>query len=121
LGIVVFLLAILGYIFSEPVITLLFGETYSESGIVLGILVFYIAIIFFRLPFGIACLATGNENLALMIAPISATMNVVFNYVFFLRFGLIGIAYATLIVFTFSTVVSIGLFNTKMKSQGYLL
>lgn len=121
LGIGIFLLAILGYMYSEPLITLLFGETYSESGRVLGILVFYIAIIFFTLPFGLACLATGNENLALMIAPIMAIMNVILNYVLFLHFGLMGIAYATLIVSSFGGIVAIWLYYTKMKSQGYLI
>jgi O-antigen/teichoic acid export membrane protein len=121
LGIGVFLLALLGFAYSEIIITLLFGENYSESGMIFGILVFYIALLFFQLPFAGACLATGNEKLALMIAPINAILNVVLNYILFIYFGLMGIAYATIIVFSFSTIVSIGLYNTKMKSQGYLV
>jgi O-antigen/teichoic acid export membrane protein len=121
MGIGIFILAILGYFYSEPVVTLLFGERYSESGSILRILVFYIAIIFFMLPFAGACLATGNENLALMIAPVSAGMNIILNYILFLNFGLIGIAYSTIIVFSFSTIISIGLYYNRMKRQGFLV
>lgn len=84
-------------IFSEQIVVLLVGEKYSSSGSILSILLFYIAFTFFTIPLISAMKATNNEGLLLKISWIGPTLNIGFNIVFFYMFGIIGIAYSTLL------------------------
>ena len=98
LGSVILLLATVGSFFSEQVITLLVGSEYSESGTILSVLIFYLAIIFFYIPFTNSLQATHNEMMNLKLCWIGPSLNIVLNLLFFDIFGLIGIAYSTLVV-----------------------
>lgn len=93
-------------LFSEQVITSLFGEKYFESGTILAVLVFYLAISFFSIPFTNALQATYNESKLLKICWIAPSLNIILNYLFLIKFGLIGIAYSTLVV----TIVGVTLY-----------
>lgn len=121
LGISVFVLSIVGYLFVDEIIILLFGNKYLESIPIMQVLLFYIAFLFFQFPFLTAANATGNENLALKIQILGAIMNIVLNYVLFIYFGLIGIAYSTVVVFSTICVASIFFYYRKMKGQGYII
>ena len=94
----VFILAIVGSLFSTQIITLLFGEEYLESGIILSTLIFYLAFTFFSIPFSNILQATHNEKYFLIISWIGPCLNIGLNLLFFKIFGLIGIAYSTLVV-----------------------
>ena len=48
-------------------------------------------------------------------------LNVPLNYLLFLKFGLIGIAYSTLIVFAVGGFLYFIISYTVMKKQGYLV
>ena len=84
--------------YSEQIIPLIFGGEYFESGTILSVLVFYIAIAFFVFPFTNILQATHNEIYLLKICWIAPSLNIGLNYLLFKEFGVIGIAYSTLIV-----------------------
>lgn len=121
----VFLLAILilsliASLFVKQIIALLCGIEYRFSGNILEVLIFYLAFAWSTLPFTTAAQATHNEKYMLMVSSIMAVLNIVLNYLFFLKYGLIGIAYSTLTVFSLGGLVLCGLTYRVMRRQGYL-
>lgn len=106
LGIVVLIGAGIVSLFSEFIIGLIFpkyGDSLSPA--IFSVLIFFLGLKFFELPFYNALQATGNEKKLLLIYWIPPIVNIVLNLVFLQWFGLIGIAYSTIAV----GVVSVGL------------
>jgi O-antigen/teichoic acid export membrane protein len=98
-----------------------FGHQYEPSGRILEVLLFFLAFAWANMLFTTAAQATHNEKYLLIIAAIMAVANVVLNYVFFLQFGLIGIAYSTLVVTFAGTTLEILVSYRVMKVQGHLV
>jgi O-antigen/teichoic acid export membrane protein/glycosyltransferase involved in cell wall biosynthesis len=107
---------ILSY-FSGQIIPLLFGEKYFESAIIFSVLIFYMAFLFFDIPFTNTLQATYNELAILKISWIAPSVNIGLNYLFFNTFGLIGIAYSTLIVSSLSLIIYILLTWKILKNK----
>ena len=117
MGVAILIGATIFSFYSEQIITLLFGDAYRESGVILGVLIFYLSIEFFSIPFTNALQATHNENVLLKIAWIAPTLNIGLNYLFLIKFGLIGIAYSTLVVTFVNIFVYIILTYRILKRQ----
>lgn len=98
MGVSILLLSAIVSIFSNQIINLLFGIEYFESGLILSILIFWLAFSFFSIPFTNILQATHNETILLKILWIGPCLNIGLNYIFFNMFGLVGIAYSTLCV-----------------------
>jgi len=112
-------LALLAFYLAEPVITILFGEDYTASIPIFKVLIFYMVVWFSTLPFVEALNATNNEKVVLFAKSIMAGINIPLNIVLFLIYGLIGIAYSTLIVYAAGSVI-INLYSYVLLSrQGY--
>ena len=107
--------------FVEEIITFLFGSEYEKSGEILRILIIYLAFSWAPLPFTTAAQATHNEKYMLIILSIMAGLNVPLNYIFFYKYGLIGIAYSTLIVYLISSLLISYIVFRIMKQQGHLI
>jgi len=107
-------------LFSEQLISLILGEKYLESGTLLSILAFYVAIAFFSFPFANTLQATHNEIHILKICWIAPFLNIGLNYLFFKTFGLIGIAYSTLVVGCVSLTIYIIITWKALKVQNKL-
>lgn len=107
--------------FAKDIIVLIFGIEYHQSGYIISILLFYIAFGFMYFPFGNAFLATGNEKINLVIGYFPPVANVILNYFLYQKFGLIGIAYSTLIVMSTFTLIGIGFVIYFLKKQGRLI
>ena len=116
----VFLAACLASLFVEDLVPLLFGPQYKASGYILKVLIFYVAFAWANLPFTTAAQATHNEKMLLITSGIFGGLNIALNYVFFLIYGLIGIAYSTLVVYFFGTFSVSFLCYKVMKRKGYL-
>jgi len=116
----VILAAYLASLFVEELVTILFGPEYKASGVILKVLIFYVAFAWANLPFTTAAQAVHLEKYLLITTAISAVLNVALNYVFFLRFGLIGIAYSTLVVYFVGSILVSLLCYKLMKHKGYL-
>jgi len=97
LGGIVLLSAVASF-FAGSAIETLFGDKYTESGPILSVLVYYLAFAWATLPFSVTLQATHNERHLIIPALIMAGLNVVLNYVCFQHYGILGIAYATLVV-----------------------
>lgn len=94
-------------IFAEPLIVLMFGSKYIDSIPVFRVLIIgYLIAATFRIPQGNLIAATGNVKANLLITIISGVVNIVLVYIFITFIGPIGAAYATLVVFVLSSVLS---------------
>jgi len=108
-------------LFCEDLITFFFGKEYRESGKILRILIFFLVSVWATLPFTIAAQATHNEKVMLIIRAVMAGLNIPFNYFLFLKFGPIGIAYSTLIIWGFGSIAMCIFPYRLMKNQGHLV
>jgi len=121
IGFGVLAIAILISFYSGQIILLLFGEEYIESGAILAVLIFYLAIVFFSIPFTNALQATYNEGQLLKVCWIAPSLNIGLNYLFLMWFGLIGIAYSTLVVTSISIFIYIVLTWRVLKKQNKII
>ncbi len=112
-------LSVIGYFVAEPVVIFLFGEDYAESGRILQVLIFYMVAYFSTLPFTEAVQATGNEIVVLYGKGTMAILNIPLNIILYWNYGLIGIAYSTLIIYTVGSVI-INIYSYHiLDKQGY--
>jgi O-antigen/teichoic acid export membrane protein len=105
----------------EDLVSLVFGPEYQASGYILKVLLFYLAFAWASMPFTTAAQATHNEKYLLMISSGMAVLNVLLNYVFFVYFGLIGIAYSTLVVQFLGSLLESIICYRVLRRQGYLV
>jgi O-antigen/teichoic acid export membrane protein len=117
----VFLASFLLSFVIEDLVSLVFGSEYQASGYILKVLLFYLAFAWASMPFTTAAQATHNEKYLLMISSGMAVLNVLLNYIFFLSFGLIGIAYSTLVVQFLGSLLESVICYSVLKRQGYLV
>ena len=121
LGFVLLIFSTIISILSPTIIPMIFGQKYFESGIILSVLIFYLAFIFLNLPFTNTLQATHNEFHYLKICWIPPSLNIGLNYLFFKIFGLIGIAYSTLAVQIFAIPITIFVTYRVLKKQGKII
>ena len=117
----VFLASFLGSLIVEDLVSLVFGAEFQASGSILKVLIFFLAFSWANMPFTTAAQATHNEKYLLIISSGMAILNVLLNYTFFLQFGLIGIAYATLVVVFLGSILESLVCYIVMKRQGHLI
>lgn len=111
---------IFAFFYAEPIVVLLFGEDFRESGYILRVLVFYLVAWWSTLPFTTAAQATNNEKVILVGFTVMAVLNVPLNLILYYEYGLIGIAYSTLIVYTIGSLL-INMYSYHlMRVQGHL-
>jgi lipopolysaccharide exporter len=112
------------FIFSDLVITLVFGAAYIEASPILKITIFYSLIIPFNRQFGTIMDGLKYPKINFYLLVLVAVLNVVFNFFFLKWFGLIGSAYATLlayvVVFTLNQIILFRMFqiNTFKVFEG---
>lgn len=116
----IFVLTLVASFFVEDIVTLLFGAEYKDSGEILRVLIFFLAFSWATLPFTTAAQATHNEKFLAYAMGIMAALNIPLNYIFFLSYGVIGIAYSTLVVYSIGGVLMSYIAYRVMKNQGYL-
>lgn len=121
LAVAIFLATLAVSFFVERIVTTVFGVEYEQAGRILKVLLFYLAFPWASLPFTNALQATHNEKLGLYIGSVMAVLNIPLNIIFFYTFGLIGIAYSTLVVYGVGSVLMCVISYHVMKKQGYLI
>ena len=82
---------------SDKVIVNLIGVEFRESYIILNVLIFYLIFNYSVVPFGVFLQATGNERSVLNAVLVKAPLNIVGNLIFYKYYGIIGIAYSTIL------------------------
>ncbi len=111
---------ILSY-FVQDLVVLIFGDKYLQSGSILKYLLFYSVFSFYSIPFTLAMQATHNEKIMLIISIVMVFFNIPLNIVLFNQFGLVGIAYSTLIVYSTGNILLSLLTYKKLKHQGHII
>ncbi len=117
----VLVLSVAAFFAVPVVIRILFGPDYGESGVILRVLIFYLAFAWATLPFTSLLQATGNERYLILPTLTLGGLNIVFNYVLFVRYGLIGIAYSTLMVESIGCVLYCTVAYRVLRRQGHLV
>jgi len=120
-GIILVIGAVVGAFLAPYLIPWIFGEVYSKAVPIFSVLIFTMSFSFMQIPFMNALQATNNELTLLKVVWIPSFMNIFLNLIFLHYFGLIGIAYSTLVVqgFTYITYVTITYFLLKKQKRIY--
>jgi len=82
---------------SNYIITNLIGKEYAQSAVILNILIFYLIFNYSVIPFGLFLQSSNNEKYVIRVAIVKAILNIIGNLIFFYSFGLVGIAFSTLL------------------------
>lgn len=93
------------FFFSDWIVIILAGKKYAEYGYLLQITAFYCLFIPFARQFGILLEAMRKPQIGFVFMLASAIINIVLNYIFIIRFGVAGAAYATLCTYLIRFVV----------------
>lgn len=89
--------AIYGILFSEKIITIIYGNGYIPSILALQLLMFVIPIIFLTYLFGNLLAAIDKQRLVTLITGICAIINIVLNIFLIPKYSFIGASIATVI------------------------
>ncbi|MDA0989284.1 MAG: oligosaccharide flippase family protein [Verrucomicrobia bacterium] len=108
-------------IISEPLIAIVFDDRFKGAGPILAALIFYIGVAWARLPFTSVLQATHNEGVSVWPSAVTALMNIPLNLVLYRQYGVVGIAYSTIIVNMAGTIVISIIGCRILKKQGHLV
>ena len=104
------------YLFSKPLIKIIFGNNYENSYQIARVLIIGIAGGFvFRIPFGNILGAVGKAHWNVFNAYCMLFINILLDYFFIIKYGAIGAAYATSIIMWASGIVSFSMFLLYVK------
>lgn len=95
-----FMFLIPSMFFIKPLIANVIGMEFIASADIFKVLVFYLIFNFSVIPWGLTLQTTSNEKYSLITVSVCAIANVCLNIVFYNNYGIVGIAYSTLIVET---------------------
>lgn len=85
------------YFFSDFVVDIIAGKKYAEAVPILQVTILYCLLIPYGRQFGTILDSIGKPRTTFSVVIISAGLNVVLNYFFIHRYGVIGAAYGTLL------------------------
>ncbi|OWY21697.1 flippase [Sphingobacteriales bacterium UPWRP_1] len=93
-------------LYPKTIIVLIAGAKYADTAPLLQITVLYGLFMPFARQFGTIFDSIGKPRLNFLFVVLGALLNLVFNYFFIRRFGTIGAAYGTLLVFAITFVLN---------------
>ncbi len=99
-------MALLVLVFAEPITVFIAGEDYIATAPVLRITVLYSFLLPFNRQFGVTLDAIGKAKINFLFVLRDALLNVVLNYIFITRYGLIGAAYGTATTYLIAVVAN---------------
>lgn len=85
------------FFFSDLVVDIIAGEKYAEAIPILKVTILYCLLIPYGRQFGTILDSIGKPRITFSVVLLSATLNVILNYFFINRYGVIGAAYGTLV------------------------
>lgn len=113
------IIAIIIVFSSSYVITNLIGNEYVQSAAILNILIFFLIFNYSVIPFGLFLQSSNNEKFVINVVIIKSILNVGGNLLLFYKFGLIGIAFATLLNEGVSMIMQLYLAKNLIKNIKY--
>jgi O-antigen/teichoic acid export membrane protein len=103
-------------LFSDYVIYFLFGDKYSDSSMILKVLMIgYFFAGTLRIPLGNIIASLGKVKINLVNSIITGLSNIVLDIILILKYGAIGAAIATVLVFVLSSVINVYAFLKLTK------
>jgi O-antigen/teichoic acid export membrane protein len=100
--------------FSKWLIISVAGPDFTESARILRVLIFYLVFNYVTIPWTLNLQTSYKESTVIKILTITAVLHIVLNILLFKEFGIIGIAYST-VVSSFVNVVLNLLFSFKVE------
>jgi len=94
-SLLVIILTLLG---SEYVIVNIVGTAYSDSVAIINLLVVFLILRYLCLPWALYLQTGGHERLLVYAGALAGLLNISLNLIFFKLYGVVGIAYSTLVV-----------------------
>lgn len=120
LAVINFIIAAFLYIFAPSVVRILFSDKYLDS--IPAMRVLLIGFFFagtFRIPAGNFIAAVHKIKVNVVITGISGVLNIGLDYIFITKYGIIGAAYATALVFIINSIMSNGYLIYYFKKGEY--
>lgn len=111
---IAFVVAIPMTFFSTWLITLLFGQTYSQAGPILSIHIWSAIFVFLGVANSNWFIVENRQILSLQRTTLGAIANIILNLVLIPSYGIIGAAYATVISYAIS-VMGLDFFQNETK------
>lgn len=105
------------WIFAEPIITIIATDKYLEAVPILRWTVLFGLFMPFAVQFGTVLDSIGKPKINFYFTLFSALLNVIFNYIFIVRFGVIGAAYGTVLTYAVIFVIMQIILNRMMGVQ----
>lgn len=103
------------YVFSAEIVLFLFGQEYIEAGSVLALHIWSSLFIFVGLIRGLWVVNESYFRFDLVSNMVAGVINVVLNYIWLPKFGIIGAAWATLISYAVTFIISGVFFKPARK------
>ncbi|HRI27135.1 MAG TPA: flippase [Chitinophagales bacterium] len=104
-------------LFPSWIIWIIGGSKYADTAPLLQITVLYSLFLPFARQFGTMFDAIGKPRINFYFVLFGTLLNILFNYFFIMRFGVMGAAYATLLVFVITFVFNQMLLAKELKLQ----
>jgi O-antigen/teichoic acid export membrane protein len=109
-------------LFSEEIISVLYGATYVQSHLVLKYLCWMIPLSLVTLPLSISMQANIHEKRMIMPVILRALSNITLNYILLRKYGLMGVVYSTMITYSwYFLIVNFGYQFYILKKAGNIL
>ena len=104
------------YFMSDSIISILFGEEYTEAAYLFEILILgMLGAFILRIPFGNILASVGKSNWNAIVAFIILVLNGILNYYAIYSWGIVGAAIVTSALFWISGILSLALFFAYLK------
>ncbi|NLK54954.1 MAG: flippase [Bacteroidales bacterium] len=110
-------ICIIVILFSKIAIVTFVGAEYEESAKILNVLVLYLVFNYSVIPFGLFLQTIRKERLSVAISVGTALINISLNYLFYKIYGIIGIAYSTLVVEFFRLISAISISELLIRKK----
>lgn len=87
---------LVGVVYGRELLSLLFGQEYAAGHLAFGILMVFVALLYYREIYGYTLTAAGKQAIYLRVVAVSACFNVIANLIFIPIYGIAAAAATTL-------------------------
>lgn len=117
-SVLAFVLGVVLYFMSDSIISILFGEEYSEAAYLFEILILgMVGAFILRIPFGNILASVGKSNWNAIVAFIILVLNGILNYYAIYAWGIVGAAIVTSALLWISGILSLALFFVYLQKK----
>lgn len=122
IGICIFPISLLIWYFSETIILFTFGNEYGPAAQILKFLCWLIPLSIITTPFGLSMMACHQEKKLILPNLLRSFCNVLLNYIFINKWGIMGAVYSTAITYTwYYLFINFGYQSYVLKNRGDII